>query len=76
MVKYRIRPGVYERCNGYVCWKCRGFLAEQLITIFGIGLFWFPLSSGGWRPSQEQAMDDIERDKTLRAPLPPIVEVQ
>lgn len=74
---YRVREAVVLVSNGYFNRRERMFIAERLITVFGIALFWWPLSESNWRCSEADALRDIHRDVRLSAPLsaPKIIEL-
>lgn len=67
--KYRIREAIVSHCDGYRSQRRRMFIAERRLSLFGFPLF-FPCVAD-WRHMEEEAFDDIERDRDLRRPIPP-----
>ncbi|WP_428516303.1 hypothetical protein [Roseovarius sp.] len=76
--RYRVREGVVTICNGHREFRARRFLAERRATVFGLFGFWWPVTDGEWRTTEEAAQNDIARDAYLRLPLAPpkIFEVE
>lgn len=65
--KYRIREGRVSCPRGNMA---RAFIAEKLITLFGVPLFYWPCANAEWRLWKSNAMADIRDDVTLSAPIP------
>ncbi|MBA3670256.1 MAG: hypothetical protein H0W71_09400 [Sphingomonas sp.] len=63
---YRIRWAVVSYGNGHRLFQERMCIAERLYRLFG----WWPTTNGEWRFNEEQAHQDIERDRIVRSPLP------
>jgi hypothetical protein len=62
---YRIRWANVQHSNGRRFSTERMCLAERRYW-FG----WWPVRDGDWRFEEQAALNDIERDKWLRKPLP------
>lgn len=72
MDNYRIRWAVIsDHSNGRYVGQKRMCLAEKSSKLLWFTL-WSHLSNGNWRTTEEQALQDIEEDKRLYAPLPEI----
>lgn len=69
LLTYRVREGRYHRCNGYRCWRERGFVAERRVYLFWLFPIWSPVRDGEWRSTRERAKADLDRDAWLRSPL-------
>lgn len=64
--KYRVREGRVSFSSGNVR---RAFIAERLVTIFGIQLFYWPCENADWRLDRDVALGDVRRDINLLSPL-------
>lgn len=68
--KYRIREDRVSYPSGGIT---RAFIAEKLVTVFGVPLFYWPCTNADWRLNTIDAISDIDSDQALYSPLSPPV---
>ena len=65
-MRYRVKTGLVEYCNGHTSYMGVGYLAQRSISLFGYILFWLPVINGEWHKDHERAIQDIHNDVKLR----------
>jgi hypothetical protein len=69
MDNYRVRAAVVAVCNHNRCWNERRFIAEHRVSFLFVFFLWRKVGTG-WRPTVDQARDDIYQDIDMRSLLP------